>query len=159
MPVGDAGRTGVVIVMVIPSTRELGLGRLPSAGGTGLVKIGDEVAPVGPTVTGWPLPAPLDPQGPDRVAGSGVPAAQQPGELIKAADDPAHGGVVWRRAGLHLSHRLAVQPRYLHADRVLGDNAEVAHPPPHRLDLLRVQVAGQVPGQLDDLREASAVGV
>jgi len=34
----------------------------------------------------------------------------------------------------------------------------LAHPPPHGVDLLRVQVAGQVPGQLDDLREAGAIG-
>jgi len=43
--------------------------------------------------------------------------------------------------------RLAIQSRHLHPDRVLGDHAQFAEPPVHRIDLLRAQVASQVAGQ------------
>src|ERR1035438_803515 len=78
----SGGGVPTVMVIVIPYCfRAAQTGRAAkreggrSAGGAGLVQVGDQLAPVSAVVTGRLLPAPVDPQRADRRADLGVRAA------------------------------------------------------------------------------------
>src|SRR5580658_11058446 len=99
-PMRSGGGVPAVMVIVIPSVsgQPEQVGPLSgeggrSAGGAGLVQVGDQFAPVIATVTGRLLPAPVDPQRADCRADLGVRPADQFRKLIQPVDDPAHGRI------------------------------------------------------------------